>query len=140
MFNILLACDSNYYQTWTINCIQSIQKYAPWIKITVVIVNPNNINEIPNVKYVYDNVEFSNEDSKIAYYQAVRFIKCTELFSDSDLVMSIDCDTVLTKPFSEEEFKKLCSNISVLKHHKADRWMAGLVTYGNTDHFRKKIK
>jgi hypothetical protein len=138
--NILLACDSNYYQTWTINCINSIQKYVPWMKITVIIVNPNNINEIPNVKYVYDYVEFSNDDSRVAYYQAVRFIKCADLFPDNELVMSIDCDTILTKPFLEEEFKKLCSNISVLRHHKADRWMAGLVTYGNTEHFRKKIK
>ena len=140
MSNILLACDSNYYQTWTVNCIKSIQKYVPWIKITVVVVNPNNIDEISNVMYVYDYVDFPNEDSKIAYYQAVRFIKCADLFSNNELVMSIDCDTILTKLFSQEEFKTLCSNITVLRHHKADRWMAGLVTYGNTNHFRKKIK
>ena len=138
--NILLACDSKYYNSWAINCINSIKHYTPWINIVVVIVNPHNIKEIDNVEYIYDYQDFINEDSTVAYYQAVRFIKCADLFSNNELVMSIDCDTILTKSFSQEEFKKLCSNISVLRHHKADRWMAGLVTYGNTENFRRKIK
>ena len=135
MSNILLACDSNYYRDWAFNCIKSIQQHVPWVKITTVVVNPNNIIEIPKVKYIYDYVDFPTEDSKVAYYQAVRFIKCAEIFPNNELVMSIDCDTILTKSFSEKEFTKVCSVIHVQRHHKADRWMAGLVTYGNNNIF-----
>jgi len=50
--NILLACDTLYYTQWAINCIRSIQHYNPWIKITVVVVNPVNVEEIPGVRYI----------------------------------------------------------------------------------------
>lgn len=138
--NLLIACDSFYYSTWAVNCINSIKQLTPWLDITVVIVNPEHVKEIPNVKYVYDFIEFPNEESKIAYYQAVRFIKCADIFPNGELVMSIDCDTVLQKPFTRQEFENVCSSITVQRHQKADRWMAGLVTYGNNNIFRKKIK
>jgi len=138
--NILLACDSNYYSTWAVKCIKSIQRFAPWINIVTVVVNPENIEEIPKVQYIYDYVDFSSNDSAIAYYQAVRFIKCYEIFSNNELVMSIDCDTVLTKSFTKNDFHLVCTDIHVQRHHKADRWMAGLVTYGNDNQFRKKLK
>jgi len=140
MYNILLACDSEYYNNWTKNCIKSIQRFAPWINITVVVVNPNSIEEIVNVKYVYDFINFKNENSKIAYYQAVRFLKCVELFPKNELVMSIDCDSILTRSFTKEEFKLVCEKIHVLQHHKVDRWMAGLVTYGNDNIFRNAMR
>ena len=140
MYNLLIACDAEYYSKWAVPCINSIRKLVPWLSVTVVIVNSTNLVEIEGVRYVYDHQKFVNEDSKVAYYQALRFIKCADLFPNNELVMSIDCDTILTKQFSQESFKKLCSNVNVLRHHKADRWMAGLVTYGNTNHFRKKIK
>jgi hypothetical protein len=138
--NILLACDSSYYSLWAINCINSIKKQVPWINITVVVVNPENIEELPNVRYVYESVDFPTEKSKIAYYQAVRFIRCYDLFPNGELVMTIDCDTVLQKSFTENEFKDVCSTIHVQRHQKANRWMAGLVTYGADSIFRKNIK
>jgi hypothetical protein len=140
MYNILLACDSEYYNTWTKNCIISIQKFVPWITITVVIVNPINVQELPNVKYIYDYIKFENETSKISYYQAVRFIKCADIFSNNELVMTIDCDTILTTSFSEKEFKSVCETIHVQRHQKDVRWMAGLVTYGSDTIFRNKLK
>jgi hypothetical protein len=140
MYNILLACDSKYYNTWAKNCINSIQKLVPWITITVVIVNPIDVQELPNVKYVYDYVKFENETSKISYYQAVRFLKCADIFSNNDLVMSIDCDTILTDSFSKTEFEVICKTIHVQRHQKDVRWMAGLVTYGSDNDFRNRLK
>jgi hypothetical protein len=140
MYNILLACDSEYYNTWTKNCINSIQKFAPWIIITVIIVNPVDIQELPNVKYIYDYVNFENETSKISYYQAVRFLKCADIFPNGELVMTIDCDTILTTSFSKKQFKSVSGTIHVQRHQKDVRWMAGLVTYGSDVNFRNKIK
>jgi len=140
MYNILLACDSSYYNTWTKNCINSIQKLVPWVTVTVVIVNPINIQELPNVKYIYDYIKFENETSKISYYQAVRFLKCADIFSNNELVMTIDCDTILTTPFSEKEFKSVCETIHIQRHQKDIRWMAGLVTYGQDNNFRKRLQ
>jgi len=138
--NILLACDSVYYNNWTINCILSIKKLVPFIKISTVVVNPVNIKEIPDVDYYYDEKEFSNDTSKISYYQSLRFIKCSEIFPNDELVMTIDCDTLLTRPFTQDEFKNLASEIHVQRHQKTDRWMAGLVTYGNNNLFRNRFK
>lgn len=141
MYNILIACDSKYYKNWAINCIKSIQLYAPWISITVVLVNPDtNFESIPNVKYHIDRIEFPNEESKVAYFQAVRFLKCSEIFPNNELVMAIDCDTVLTRSFTEKEFRRISTKIHVQRHHKADRWMAGLVTFGDDSKFRNYFK
>ena len=75
MYNILLACDTLYYTQWAINCIRSIQHYNPWIKITAVVVNPVNVEELPGVRYVYEDKKFTNDDEAVGYYQALRFIK-----------------------------------------------------------------
>lgn len=134
MYNILLACDVNYYNKWGIVCIKSIQHFNPWLTITAVIINDTNIEKIPNVKYVFDN-----GPNTVPYLQAVRFLKCYEIFQENPYVMSIDCDTLCTKSFSVESFVDLTKNVSILKHHKENRWLAGLVTYGDFN-FRKRFK
>lgn len=141
MYNILLACDARYYETWGINCIKSIQHYADWLKIHVVIVNPDQeYTKLKNVIYHEDRISFPNEMCKIPYYQAVRFIKCAEIFSNSELVFSIDCDTLCTRPFTKEQLNEICSEVSVQRHQKDKRWMAGLVTYGSNNSFRNDLR
>jgi len=140
MYNVLLGCDNLYYNKWTKNCIRSIQKFAPWINITVIIVNPIDLEKITNVRYIFNYINFENENSKIAYYQSVRFLKCVEVFPDEKFIMSIDCDTILTRPFSQEEFLSICKTIHIQRHQKDVRWMAGLVTYGTDVLFRKQLK
>lgn len=135
MNNILLSCDWNYYNDWARWCIKSIKHYNPWINITTHIINPLDQDEIPGVRYEYEQVDLTQYKEPVAYYQAARFIKVAELFDDTDLVMTLDCDTVCTQSFSQEEFETLANQVSVLHHHKADRWLAGLVTYG-TENFR----
>lgn len=141
MYNILLACDLAYYNTWAKNCAKSIQKFAPWIDIHIVIVNPvHNYEKIPKVKYYEDYVDFPNESCKVPYYQAVRFLKCADIFNNNELVMSIDCDSLCTRSFSDSELHKILSSIHVQRHQKNIRWMAGLVTYGSDSKFRNEFK
>lgn len=140
MYNILLACDTSYYNQWTKNCIKSIKHFVPWIDITVIIVNPYEIEKLPDIQYAFDYVDFKNNSSKVPYYQAVRFLKCAEIFPDNSFVMSIDCDTVLTRKFSKDEFVSICESIHVQRHQKDKRWMAGLVTFGKDTKFRKQFR
>lgn len=146
-YNILLACDTVYYNDWAMNCIKSIQHFTPWVTITVVIVNPDNILEIANVKYEYVTQDFSSLDagrrrhSMISYYQSLRFIKSAELFPHNELVMTMDCDTICTRAFSKQDFEEVCKKIHVQKHQKnLARWMCGLVTFGNDTEFRNRFK
>jgi hypothetical protein len=138
--NIFIACDGVYYDQWGINCLKTIQFHAPWIKLTVHIVNSISKNELDGVTYYYEDRSFVNESSKIGYYQAVRFLKCYEYFPNNELVMTIDSDTVLMKSFAEKEFEDICNVISVQRHQKDIRWMAGLVTYGRDNDFRQRIQ
>jgi hypothetical protein len=141
MYNILIACDNDYYHKWAINCLKTIQQQNPWIALHVVIINPeSNIDKIKNVNYHFEYINFPNDDCKVAYYQALRFLKVSDLFPNDELVMTIDCDTVCARPFGIEEFSNICKTIHVQRHQKADKWMAGLVTYGNDPAFRNDLK
>jgi hypothetical protein len=138
--NILFSCDENYYNIWGINLIKSINFYNPWIKITCIFVGNDNIDKIDKVDYVFDDINLLELKDPIAYFQAVRFLKCSEIFSNNELVMSIDCDTLCTEKFNEKEFIDVCNNIYVQRHQKDKRWMAGLVTYGADNNFRNRFK
>lgn len=140
MNNILLACDSHYYSKWAMNLIKSIHHYSPMMNITALIVNPDGITELPNVQYVYDYIDFPNEECKVAYYQAVRFLKCYDIFPNKELVMTIDCDSICRKKIDILEFVLICEEVHVLKHPLKDRLLAGLVTFGRNNKFRKRFK
>lgn len=137
--NIFIACDGLYYDKWGINCLKSIKFHVPWINLTAHIVNPQETVEIEGIRYFYENIDFKNDSSKISYYQAVRFLKCADYFDNNDLVMSIDCDTVLMRSFTKKEFQRVCEIVSVQRHQKDKRWMAGLVTYGRNN-FKQRFK
>lgn len=139
MAKILISCDTDYYDLWAYNLIRSLRQFVSWIDIHVIIVNPNNIRKIDSVTYHFDYREFKNIENAIAYYQAVRFLKCSEIFPNRELVMSIDCDSLCTESFFPIDFEKVCSTVSVLRHHKTERWLAGLVTFGDSNEFRKEF-
>ena len=136
MYNILIGADSQYYSKWCINFIKTLQQTNPWIHLHVVIVNPDEYVKFDNVTYYHDVVEFPNEECKVAYYQAVRFLKVPEIFPNNELVITLDCDTVCARTFKEVEYLKIAETIHVQRHQKADKWMAGLVTYGDSSEFR----
>lgn len=138
--NFFIACNTGYYYNWAINCIKTLEKFCPWANIHVLIVNPVFIKELPNVTYHYEYIDIPDFDTRIGYYQAVRFFRCSEIFSDNDLVAIIDADTILTRNIEYKEFYKLCRKITILKHPKDGRWLAGFVTLGKGSKFRKKFR
>ena len=142
--NILLACDTVYYDTWALDCIRSIQTYLPYVKITIVIINPNlPIAEIDQVRYVYDYQDLPDDSNvKLGYYQACRFIKCAELFDDDDaLVISLDVDSVCCQAgWHPLSFELTASEIHVLQHYKHFGWLAGFVSFGKSLEFRKTFR
>lgn len=140
MLNLLISCDQNYYDAWGINCLKSIKKFSPQIKLHANIVNPTDVIKIPEVEYYYDTQSFMSDDHKISYLQNSRFIKCGEIFSKNEPALTIDCDTVCWRTIPYDVWEKLSSKIYVLKHHKKPRWLAGLVSYGKENSFRQELR
>lgn len=140
MSNVLISCDSKYYKNWGISLIRSLRQCVPWINITVIIINAEEKNEVFGVNYYYDNIEISNNESRIAYYQAARFLKCCDIFPNNELVMTVDCDSICTREFTTDQFNNIAKNINFFKHPFKDRLLAGIVTFGEDPKFRKRFK
>jgi len=135
-YSILIGCDQSYYDNWGISLLQSIHYHNPWIKLRCHIVNPINAKELDFVLYTFENISFLNEESKISYLQSVRFLAASKISKEEFLIV-IDTDTICTRSFTEDEFKTLFTKQHVMQHHKSSRWLACLVSFGNTD-FRKR--
>jgi hypothetical protein len=134
---VLIGCDQAYYDDWGIALFQSIHYYNPWITLHCHIVNPNNVSQLNYVNYTYEDIQFLNNDSKIGYLQAVRFLAADKYFDNTQYVLSVDADSICTKSFTEAEFLNLFKHNTVLQHPKDGRWLAGLVALGPTE-FRKE--
>jgi lipopolysaccharide biosynthesis glycosyltransferase len=137
-YNILIGVDQKYYDDWGINLLKSINRHNTWIALHCHIVNPLDVVELPFVDYTYETIDFENEDSRIGYLQAVRFLAVADKFLNGELVITLDADTICTKTFTEKEFSTLFDYTTVLQHPKEARWLAGLVTF-NEDEFRKEF-
>jgi hypothetical protein len=136
--NILIGCDSEYYNNWGYHLLKSINHYNNWISLHCHIVNPKNTSELDFVNYSYESINFINENSKISYLQAIRFIVAKNKFDDDDYVMTLDADTICTKSFTKKEFIELFKNQTILQHPKDGRWLAGLVCLGPNE-FRSEL-
>lgn len=136
-YNILIGCDQVYYTDWGIALLQSIHYYNPWISLHCHIVNSKNISQLDYVNYTYEDRNFLNNDSKIGYLQAVRFLAADKYFDKTQHVLSLDADSVCTKSFTKEEFLDLFEHNTVLRHSKDRRWLAGLVAFGQYE-FKKE--
>jgi len=134
-YTIFFACDQTYYNDWGLNLIKSIQHYNPWMNIHAHIVNPKNYVKIKNVTYTTENRHFLSESEMISYLQCSRFLAVPKYYPNKELVMAIDADTICTQSTEVEYFEETAKIVSVLKHHKNNNWLAGLVTFG-IDNFR----
>jgi hypothetical protein len=132
-YNILIGVDQNYYDSWGINLLKSINYHNPWVSLHCHIVNPQDVQELSFVDYTYEYIKFVNEDSKIGYLQAVRFLAVADKFSKDEFVVTLDADTICTRSFSEKEFSKLFEETVVLRHPKSPRWLACLVSFNNSN-------
>lgn len=133
LYNILIGCDQAYYDDWTITLLRSINYHNPWISLHCHIVNPKNTLELDFVNYTYEEKTFVNNDSKIGYLQAVRFLAADKYFNKNQCVLIIDADSVCTKSFTKEEFLDLFKHNTILQHFKEGRWLAGFVAFDQSN-------
>ncbi len=131
-YSILIACDQKYYNDWAENLLKSIHYHCPKLKLRCHVVNHNKLIQLPYVKYTLETKTFKNDESRIAYLQAVRFL-CASKIPAEEQFITLDADTICARPFSIDEFASIFSHQHVLKHHKADRWLAGLVAFKSDD-------
>lgn len=131
-FSILIACDQKYYDGWSVDFLKSTHYHAPWLKLRCHVVNPTNIQQLKFVDYTKENIKFANETSEISYLQSARFIAAAKIPMSENFI-TLDADTICTRPFSENDFSKLFDKSYVKQHNKQKRWLAGLVSFGQTN-------
>lgn len=128
-YSILVGCDQAYHDTWTRELFKSIHHRNPWIKLRCNIVNPENLQKLDYVEYFEDFVDFKSDEAKISYLQSSRFIAGSKIPMDENFI-TLDADTICTRAFLHTDFAQLFNNTYVLRHHKDNRWLAGLVSFG----------
>lgn len=134
-YNFLIACDQDYYHTWGKNFLKSILYFNPWARLHCHIINPTDVDKVQKVNYTYEHKTFDNPDHKVSYYQCSRFLTAAEKFSKKENVITLDCDSVCVKPFTQTDLEELFTQQHVMRHHKGIRWLAGFVIFRN-DNFR----
>ena len=135
-YNLLIACDKAYYEKWGITFLKSLKFHVPWLSLHCHLVNVEDTTKLDYVDYTHEVTEFVNDDQKLGYLQAVRFLAVANKFKNNESVITLDCDSLCLKSFSQEEFKTLFQKQYVLQHIKDFRWMAGFVTFSD-NHFRQ---
>lgn len=136
LYNALIGCDQNYYETWAVPLLQSMQLRMPWLSLHCHIVNPTKTNKLDNVSITHEYQTFASEESKIAYLQAVRFLVVAKKFTNKEKVFTLDADSICTKHTEQSAFSAVFKHQYVLEHPKESRWLAGFVTF-NDDDFRQ---
>lgn len=136
LYNVVLGCDQKYYDNWAKPLLSSITRYNPWLKLHCHIVNPTQSNKLRNVSISSEERKFKSDEAKISYLQSVRFIVAEEKFSKTENVFTLDADTICTRPILPVEISHLFQKQHILKHHKENRWLAGLVVF-NQNGFRQ---
>tara|TARA_B110000977_G_scaffold192600_1_gene266343 strand:- start:759 stop:1394 length:636 start_codon:yes stop_codon:yes gene_type:complete len=137
LYNVLIGCDQKYFDEWGIALLNSIKRNAPFLSLHCHIVNPNKENNLESVSITSEQIEFTNDNSKISYLQSARFIAVANKFSQNENVITLDADSICTRTFNKTEFEELFKKQYVLKHHKENRWLAGFVTF-NDNGFRQE--
>jgi hypothetical protein len=128
-YNVLIGVDYKYYIDWGERLLTSIYLKNPFLKLHCHIVNPEEYKPLRFVDYTHEDRDFANEDSKVGYLQAVRFLAVANKFSKDDLVFTLDADTICTREVDLYTCKSLFRNNHILQHHKEPRWLAGFVTF-----------
>lgn len=129
--NFLIACDQKYYDDWGHELLRSIQYHNSWLNLHCHIINPTNKKKgLVYVDYTTETRQFSSESNRLGYLQAVRFLAVADKFSNEDLVITTDADTICTRAVDPAEYKDLCNDVNVLTHQKHGGWLCGLLSYG----------
>lgn len=96
-----------------------------------------NYHQLDDVLYTTEFIDFSDELVRISYLQCSRFLALSKIPLDEN-VITLDCDTICTRSFTEEKFASLFDGCKVFQHPKKKRWLAGMVVFGNS-HLRIEL-
>ena len=133
-YNLLIAADKIYYSQWAITFLKTLHYHVPWLSLHCHLVNSKDVEKLPYVNYTHEEIQFSNDDQKLGYLQAVRFLAVANKFTNNESVVVLDCDCLCVKPFTQDQFSKLFDQQFVLQYNKKDRrWMAGFVTFKDNE-------
>lgn len=163
---IYFSCDSAYYEKYGKPLLTSIVSQIPWIGVhchlisfdknfslfkdknvshTVEIVDEEFINSLPvNQSRIFSSEKYNFSPSSLTtYYACARFIRAQEIFDDRHSILQIDCDSILCKPFSEEEFLKVTERpLPTRKPKKLEKVLASCISLGSGDNgvnFRQEL-
>lgn len=135
-YNLLIACDKAYYEKWGIIFLKSLQYHVPWLSLHCHLVNVSETTKLDYVDYTHETTEFVNDDQRLGYLQAVRFLVVADKFKNNESVITLDCDSLCVNSFSQKNFKTLFEKQYVLQHLKDSKWLAGFVTFKD-NYFRQ---
>jgi lipopolysaccharide biosynthesis glycosyltransferase len=153
---IFFSCDEKYYVEYGIPLIKSIINQINWIGIhchviyednekseillshprlthTYEIINQKFIDSIPyaptkNVGLTKSNMEIN---PKIIYFACCRYLQLDKIITGHRRVLQIDCDTILFKSFSREEFINLTNSVRPMRKPKTpEKIIASAVSFG----------
>ena len=130
----LIGCDQNYYDVWGINLLKSIKYFNNGnnYKLHCHIVNPKkDFTKIAGVIYTTEEKDFLNRNNEIAYLQCSRFLAVQKYYSNNEIIVTLDADSICTRKFTEIELEELLSKNHVLTRGKPtdNRWLAGMIVF-----------
>ena len=105
-YSILIACDQKYYNNWAENLLKSIHYHCPKLKLRCHVVNQDKLIQLSYVNYTFETKTFKNDESKIAYLQAVRFL-CASKIPIEEQLITLD-DTICARSFSIDAKATFC--------------------------------
>jgi len=113
----MLAADTIYFNKWAKYLFFSIKKYAPWAHVHFHIFDPSqtdlswvNQNDCSCSWETTPSEYCSDNATKVLYWAAARYMRVTEIYTDSTPVINLDVDSVMVTSLSQEQF------IGDLKH------------------------
>ena len=171
---IYVSCDLDYYRRMVVPLINSIVRQLDWINVHIhlicydtlpedlyvhervtishEIISKDFINDIKLDQHpnrIHRNSQILKTDDEYVmkekiYYSCARFMRMADLFNTDQYVLQIDADTILCKPFKQEDFESItCLPRGMRKPKDPDTLIAsciGLGTGAEGDYFRQKFK
>lgn len=140
-FTFLISCDQKYYDDWAINLLNSIKHFNNLnvYNLHCHVVNPNtDLLKLDGVKYTFETKKFLDRSREISYLQCSRFLAVEKYYPNNDIVVTLDADSICTRPFTEAEIQHLLLENYVLTRGKSvdNRWLAGMIVFKDRD-FKK---
>ena len=171
---VYVSCDMDYYRRMVVPLINSIIKQIDWIHVHVHLICydqlPNDLyvhnrvtisHEIINKNFI-DSIKLNMDRSRIyrnsqilrtddeyvmkekIYYSCARFMRMADLFDQKQYVLQIDADTILHRPFKQQDFESITATPRAMRKPKdPDTLIAsciGLGTGPEGEKFRQQFK